>query len=298
MKTDSIAQITDSLGLDSLKVDSLAIDSTFERTWDATCPYIDSTAMDGVRATLCDSVTPFRSFFEELHPYGRPLHHSFMHSPWAMGGLLLAFILLTSLLAWYKKGLKEQMRNFFMPTNNQQGLSAVKTHAETYTPFLMVVTSCLVSGLLLFGFVDQWFDLDLGFLHHTVVLGICVAVFASYNLLRWMLYTFVNWIFFTHTNRQNWKNGFSLLSTLESLLMLPIIVTSINLYWDVEIMAFIVIITYTILRFLLLYHSFRIFFPKMYGIVHLFAYLCTLEALPLLTLWGVLEVFNTILIVK
>lgn len=298
MKTDSITQITDSLSIDSLHVDSLAIDSTFERTWDATRPYIDSTMMERVEATLCDSVTPFHSFFAELHPYGRPLHHDFMRSPWAMGAMLLAFIMLTCLFAWYKKYLKELARDFFMPTNNKQGQAAVKTHAETYAPFLLVATGSLISGLLLFGFVDQWFDLDLGFLHHTVVLALCIAVFVTYNLVRWMLYSFVNWIFFTPTNRQAWKEGFSLLSTLDSLLMLPIIITSINLDWSMSKMVIIILISYILLRILLLYHSYRIFFPKMYGIVHLFAYLCTLESLSLAILWGTFKLFSAILIVR
>lgn len=294
MKTDSLAQITDSLELDSIQTDSIP----FERTWDATCPYIDSTAVEGFEATLCDSITPFRSFIEQLHPYGRPLHHDFMRSPWAMGGLLLAFIVLTCLLAWYKNYLKEQLRDFFMPTNNQQGLTAVKTQAELYAPFLLVVTSCLTSGLLLFGFVDQWFALDLGILHHSVVLAICIGVFTTYNLVRWMLYSFVNWIFFNPASRKSWKEGFSLLSTLESFALLPITIACINLGWDMKIVTIIILVTYTLLRFLLLYHSFRIFFPKTYGIVHLFAYLCTLETLPLVTLWAAFKLFSIILIVK
>lgn len=298
MKTDSIAQITDSISIDSLHVDSLSIDSTYERTWDATRPYIDSTVVERVEATLCDSITPFHSFFEQLHPYGRPFHHSFMQSPWAMGGVLLAFIMLTCLFAWYKKYLKEQIRDFFMPTNNQQGLTAIKTNAESYAPLLLVVTTCLTNGLLLFGFIDQWFALDLGILHHTAVLGICIAVFAAYNLVRWILYSFVNWIFFNVNMRKSWKEGFSLLSVLESLAMLPIFIVCMNLDWDLQKMAILLLVTYTILRFLLLYHSFRIFFPKMYGILHLFAYLCTLESVPLAILWASFKLISAILIVK
>lgn len=298
MNTDSIAQITDSLGVDSLNIDSLGIDSTYERTWDATRQYIDSTIVERVEATLCDSVTPFHSFFEQLHPHGRPMHHSFMQSPWAMGGVLLAFIMLTCLIAWYKKYLQEQIRDFFMPTNNQQGLTAVKTPAERYAPFLMVVTSCLNSGLMLFGFIDQWFDLDLGILHHTVVLCLCLAVFTAYNLVRWMLYSFINWIFFNTHKRKSWKEGFSLLSVLESIALLPILIVCINLGWDAEKMTILIVATFTILRILLLYHSYRIFFPKMYGILHLFAYLCTLESVPLALLWGSFKLLSAILIVK
>lgn len=298
MKTDSLTLITDSLGLDSIQTDTLAIDSTFERTWDATCPYIDSTVVQRVEATLCDSVTPFHSFFEQLHPHGRPLHHSIMQNPWAMGGLLLAFVVLTCLLAWYKKYLKELVRDFFTPTNNNKGLKAVKTQAEVYAPLMIVMTGCLTSGLLLFGFIDQWFDLDLGFLPHTVVLGVCIGTFAIYNIVRWTLYSFVNWTFFSPANRHNWKDGFSLLFTIESLLLLPIIIAAINLGWDIKTASIIILAAYISLRFLLLYHSFRIFFPKTYGVVHLFAYLCTLESIPLAILWGIFKVLSTILIVK
>lgn len=291
VQRDSADMLRDSIG-------SLDDSLSYEPAWNALCTEMDSLAQGNEGFSLCDSLVPFRSHLGELFTYGLPLQYGFLRNPWVQGCLLLAFLLLVCLFAWYRKYMKAQLISFFVPGNNPKQQSLIKTSVERYVPFFLIVTECVVCGLLLFSYAGTFFDFQLGILPPSLVLLSCILSFALYNLVRWMVYAFVNWIFFQPAHRKRWNDGFSLLSTLESLSLFPILVVSIHFNLSFDDMLMMLLVTYSLLRFLLLYNSYRIFFGKLYGIVHLFAYLCTLELLPLASLWGIMQVLSNVLIVK
>lgn len=231
--------------------------------------------------------------------YGETIPYNAFNDNWVSGSLLTSFLLLVVIFVWSRKYLSQQLRNFFMPTNNENNQSTtVKTPVETYSPLLMALLLCYNSGILLYAFASQQYDLTTGMYPHILVLGVCIGSFMAYYLLRWMLYRFTNWVFFENSEKRTWNVGFSFLTMLESILLLPIVLYVLNARWDIQNTTIFILCAFVITRILLLFHSFRIFFPKIYGILHLFAYLCTLELIPLLCLWKFLSLFSAELMVK
>ncbi len=245
-----------------------------------------------------DTLTLPRAVSEVAPPHGRDLPYSPLRDNLTLGILIGSFLVLTLVIALSRKYLTEQLRNFFIPTNNQDTAKAVRKPSETYTPLATSLTLCATNGLLLFAITNNHYNIQAGLLSPTLILALCLASFAVYHLLRWVLYRFINWIFFSKTDRSYWNTGYSFLLTAEGLLFYLVTLVALNTGWDIKTTAICTVSLYGFTRILLLYHSFRIFFPKSYGFLHLFAYLCTLELIPLLTLWKFMEIFSHELIVK
>lgn len=279
--------MTDSLAKDSATADTLAL-------------YPDSLLHRGAwPVTLWgDTLTAPQAVSEVAPPHGRTLPYSPLRDNLTMGILMGSFLILVLVIALSRKYLVEQLRNFFIPTNNQDTGKAVKKPSETYTPLVTALALCATNGLLLFAITNEHYNIQAGLLSPTLILGICLGCFAGYHLLRWMLYSFINWIFFSKADRGNWNTGYAFLLTAEGILFYLVALVALNMGWDVKTTAICTVSLYGLTRILLLYHSFRIFFPKSYGFLHLFAYLCTLELIPLLTLWKFMEIFSHELIVK
>lgn len=245
-----------------------------------------------------DTIETPRLLQEPPGNYGIALPYNMSSDNVVMGILTGSILVVFVILATLRHYIATQAKQFFMPTNNVPNLNALKTPAEKSVPIVMCTVLCLLDGLLLYAYASSTFDLTRGIYPPLLVMGVCMGTFGSYYLLRWLLYAFVNWVFFRRSDRKLWNGGFSFLITSESLLFLPIVVACINLDWDIEKVAIPILSAYALIRFALLYHSFRIFFSKIYGIMHLFAYLCTLELVPLLTLAQILRILSSHLIEK
>lgn len=242
-------------------------------------------------------ITP-SSLSKEIYEYGEPLSYSLLQDNWVTGTIIGCFIILVGMIAWSKDYILTQARNFFVPTNNNQQQKELKTTSETLTPFIMVLILCINNGVLFFVAASHYFDLNAGIFSPSAILGICIGTFAIYQLLRWLFYSFINWIFFNKSEKKTWNGGYAFLSILESIISYPIIIYTLNSDWNINTLAIILVSAYGLIRFFLLCHSFRIFFHKIYGLLHLFAYLCTLEIIPLLFLWETLTLLSAELVTK
>lgn len=242
-------------------------------------------------------VTP-ASLFDKLHAHGQPLPYNLMHDPWAVGLLFGAFLLLLAVYVCCRGYLVDTARRIFVPTNNEEKLKELRTPAQVWAPILAFVALAVWGGLLVTAKATQCYDLYAGIHSPRMVLGGGVACFAAYHLLRRMLYAFVNWIFFEPRQRRQWSDAFGFLLVLEGAIMLLIFGFALQSDWNFENTLLVAVVGLGVLRFLLLYNSFRIFFPKFYGVLHLFAYLCTLELIPLFFLWKILSFLSENLIVK
>lgn len=313
-QADSIVGMLDTLCSDSLGADTLVVDTLGGDT--LTLPLItDSTLVVPVSSqawfddsilyaphwpvTLWgDTLKPFVSLFERLHSFGTPLSYSVMGDDGVAGLLLGSFLLILLIVAFSRQYIKRQARRFFIPSNNASQLNAVKTPIETYVPFLASLLLCCNNGLVLYAFIDSQYDLSCGIFRPLQVLGFCISVFLGYNFLRWILFRFVNWVFFERSQKKAWNVGFSFLLMLEAALFYPLVLYALNTGWDMNALIIFIVSAYGILRILLLYHSFRVFFQKTHCLLHLFAYLCTLEMVSVICLWKILMLFSTYLIAK
>ncbi len=245
-----------------------------------------------------DTIATPHSLYNADELYGVQIPYNYARDNWFSGLLLTCFLILIATLAWSRKYIKAQARDFFMPTNNQKEQKKIKTTFETLTPFIMAGVLGISNGLALFAVTSHKYDLQAGLHSPLLTMALCIGIFITYYLARWLMYKFINWIFFSKSKKRTWTNGFAFLTSLESLLFHPIILLMLNQDFDFDTIGKIAVLTFAFIRICLLYHTYRIFFHKIYGLFHLFAYLCMLEIMPILLLWKFFMVFNTELIAK
>lgn len=236
--------------------------------------------------------------FHLMHRFGTPLAYALNRDNVVMALVFVCFLIMVLLLTTSRQYLRTILHRFLLPSTSLAKQVKVHTPAETYTPLFLSLALCLSNGILLFAFLLSRYDVGVGVWRPEPILGVCIALFVAFYLLRWLLYVFTNWVFFRKSDIRMWNSGFSFILTVESVSFMLVTLCCINTACDIDLCFKLVIGTYALTRIFLFYHSFRIFFGKTYGVLHLIAYLCTLEMIPLLGFWKILQVFSAYLIVK
>lgn len=189
-------------------------------------------------------------------------------------------------------------KTFLYPSSNLSAAEEEESHISSSTSFFICGILCLMGSI---GTYIYWHTGEQFFIRRTspyIIISVYMAAWAMYFMFKNLIYSFVNWVFFDMGSREIWRKAYSYILALETLFFLPIILLSIytNVLPEISVYAVAAIVILT--RILLLYKTYHIFFGKIYGILHLFVYLCTLEAMPLLVLLKILSVTADDLIVK
>ncbi len=227
-----------------------------------------------------------------------PLPYRLWNDDLVTGILLLCLILLVYVFNKTRRQMAQQARDFFFAPKKHTGLFAVETSIEGNARLFIVFQLCLMGGLLTFAYAQYTLDLFLGQVSPRLLLAIYVGCFVAYFVLKRMCYGFVNWVFFSKSQQKVWNDSYSYLISLESFVFFPLALIFIFLGITFEKGIWIFLILLILIKILLGFKTLKIFFPKIHGLFHLFAYLCALELMPMLTLWMSLVFITNSLIIK
>lgn len=220
---------------------------------------------------------------------GDPVPYA-MHSDNVITALLLCFFILAIIsFANVKEFIIRQAKNFFYLPH--EGMTEVgETAAEkSFQMFIVVLVSLLLSLLYYFytlQTVGETFILDSSYLLIAIFLGIVLGYF----LLKALLYVIVNNVFFDGKRNRQWLKALSFIIAIEGVLLFPAVLgmTYLDLAsQNVETYFAIVLLFVKLLTF---YKCYIIFFRRNVVRLQIILYLCALEMIPLIALWGVLAV--------
>ena len=110
-----------------------------------------------------------------------------------------------------------------------------------------------------------------------------------------ILYWGVGSVFFESKKIEQWSKSFLFLIAGEGLLLFPLVM--LLSYFDISIRSAVIytLIVVIFVKILTFYKTYLIFFQKKGLILQNFLYLCALEIVPLLILWGALLLINSFL---
>lgn len=211
---------------------------------------------------------------------------------WVLGCLFVCFFITSLVLSQWKAAIKLGFRDFFSTherTFNDQSSN------DIYMKVMLILQFCILLAILssLF-FVTIGSAETLTSLPEYLFIGACcILLFIG---VKWIVYKFVNWIFFDAIKCKQWITSYFFILYMMSLVLLP--VTFVFLFVEmpssfIKNTAVLLMICFNILLF---YRAFCIFFNKIHGLFYLIVYLCTLEILPLLVVWKGFGVIKGILI--
>ena len=202
--------------------------------------------------------------------------------------LLLCFVF--SLFAYSKsrRFVARQAKSFFYI---QKGITTEipETANELRFQFFFVVQTSLLFAIIAYFYirynVAETFSLSSNHLLILIFFGILATYFGLKALLAW----FVNWVFFNSRANAFWQKSTLFLNSIEGLLLFPMVM----------VMAYFGISSHTVnlytlgvvilVKFLLLYRCYVIFFKKIGAFLQIILYFCALEIIPLLMLFGTLS---------
>ncbi len=219
---------------------------------------------------------------------GAPIPYS-MRNDNVITALLLAFFIVSIIsFAKVKAFIIRQAKGFFY--SPREGTSEIlETAGEMRFQLLLVVLTSILLSLLYYFYTIQTggdtFLLDSPYELIVIFLG----VFLAYFLLKSISYFFVNYVFFGGKRNEQWIKTFLFIIDIEGVLLFPGVAMVAYLDLSVQNVEIYFLAILIIVKFLTIYKAYIIFFRQSVVYLQIFLYFCALEIMPLLALWGVLE---------
>ena len=203
--------------------------------------------------------------------------------------LLICFIFAVIAFSRTRNFFLRQGKHFFyMP---KEGTTEVTETASEirFQLFLVMLTALMVSMLYYFytiHYIGDTFVLQSQY--HLIAIYLALAI--GYFMLKLLVYTMVNVVFFDSKKNGQWLKSFLFISAIEGVLLFPAVI--LRAYFDMPeqnvVICFIVVLIFV--KLLTIYKCHVIFFRQNVVQLQIILYFCALELVPLLAFGGVLAI--------
>ncbi len=209
--------------------------------------------------------------------------------------LLGCFILSGYVLSRNRKFLIQLMTDFFL-RRERTSIFAISTGTDYL--LLLILQTCILAGICIFNYFINARP-ELGAQVPPYILpGIYIAVCLLYFFLKWIVYSFLGWIFFNGNQTTLWIESYFTLLYYLGFALFPFVLFFI--YFDLSFQIGIItgLILVFFVKLLMFYKWLKFFCNNLHGILLLILYFCALEIIPCFMLYrGVLQL-NDYLIIK
>lgn len=189
-----------------------------------------------------------------------------------------------------------QYKNFFLGKSEEESLPNNEMSSHRRYSLLLYFQTALLAAIIFYHYTQLHYDLFMSQTPPHTLLAIDVGCIWLFMLVRQMFYTWINWTFFNKSERKKWNKSYRLIIISEGLALFPLVIFMVFFNLEPQNIGIYLAIVVGIMKFLLLYKTHKTFFPTFYGFIHLIAYLCTVELLPLVVLWHTLLYLNDTLL--
>ncbi|MGN1375658.1 MAG: DUF4271 domain-containing protein [Prevotella sp.] len=218
---------------------------------------------------------------------GDPIPYTIRGDNTVTSVLLGCFILALIAFSKSRQFIFRQVRNFFYEPKNQT-TNESETTQEYRFQFFLIMQTCLLLAVVAFLYVQERVADTFILSSQYQLIAIFFGVFVSYYVLKVLLYGCVNIIFFNRADNIRWLRHLFFIMSSEGMLLFPLVM--LQSYFDLSLQKALLylIIVVILVKTMLLYKSFVIFFKQSSHFLQIVLYFCTLEIIPLFSLWGIL----------
>ncbi len=207
--------------------------------------------------------------------------------------LLFCFIFAVVSFSLVKGFIVRHAKQFFYPLHAESHESETGTEFR-YQLYLLVVTALLLSILYYFHTLYYVGD-DFLLSSQYYLIAIFFGIFIVYFILKFWLYTVVNNIFFDSKKNRQWLQVLLFITTIEGVLLFPIVMMQAYSNLSVGKVEIYFIITLLLVKLLTIYQCYYIFFRLNDLKFQIILYFCALEVVPMLLVWSALDITTNIL---
>ena len=210
--------------------------------------------------------------------------------------LLGCFIVSLLAFAISKNYLVYQIRKFFHIPRSED--IKTPTSSEVIALMFFAFQTCLLWAMAYFFYVKAYVADTFIFEEEYLFIGLLFLVIFVYSILKYPLYTLVNYTFFFGKNNGQWLYTMLLLYAIEGALLFPAILFQSYFEAPPQNVIFYAVLVLILVKICTFYKCYVIFFRKNGLFLQIFLYFCTLEIIPLLALWGGLAIITNALTIN
>ena len=220
------------------------------------------------------------------------------HNEWSGLILLVCLLLAASLIMRLHKNFREILRGVFLPIPGKMDEPLVDDPLRYSTRLIAICLLSITVAMVTFTYTQ--FDVAYYPFFETpyILFGAFFLLWIVYFLIKRMMSSFVNWIFFREEKIFTMHRAYTFVYVAESILFLILAMVVVYLPVPHEKVLLLSLCLVFLVKIVLLFKTYQIFFPKLYGTLHLIVYFCTLELIPLLVLLQILTYATYLFAVK
>ena len=219
---------------------------------------------------------------------GDPLPYSIHNDNVITSILLLFFVLMVIAYANTHEFIIRQLKNFFYVPHDGMGEMAETGSELRFQLFLVLLTSVMLALLYYFytiHFIGDSFILQSQY--HLIAIYLVMMV--CYFVVKWLMYSLVNRVFFDSKRNRHWVKTKLLISSIEGMVLFPAVLLQayFNMSEQNVIIYFIIVLIFV--KILTFFKCYVVFFRRNVFELQIILYFCALEMMPLLAFWGALD---------
>lgn len=217
---------------------------------------------------------------------GDPAPYSVSNDNVVAGTLLVCFALVMIASSMSSDFIVRQIKGLFHRPYRRTNVGETG-HEVRFQVFLVVQTALLLSiTYYLFTRSENGGNYIVD--SQLLVVGIFFAIFLGYFLIKKLLYSVVNWVYFDRKSNQQWSQLTLFVVSAEGVLILPAVLLMIYFGLSAQYTLIYVAAIVGLVKLLLFYQGYVIFFKRTAASLQIILYFCTLELMPLIALIGFL----------
>ena len=202
--------------------------------------------------------------------------------------LLVCFVMAVISFSNAHSFIIRQAKNFFYVQREGTTEITETTNEFRFQTFLSFLT-CILISLLYYFYTLHYFGDTFALVSQYHLIAIYLVMVVVYFLVKMLLYTIVNSVFFFGKENGQWMKTLLFIVSVEGVLLFPAVIlwAYFNLSLQNVVIYFVAVLI--IVKILTFYKCFLIFFRRNVVKLQIILYFCTLEIIPLLTFWVALE---------
>jgi hypothetical protein len=219
---------------------------------------------------------------------GDPIPYAIRNDDTITALLLVSFVIALMAFAASRNYIARQLKTFFYP--QKAGMDATETSGEFRAQVYFLLLTCLLLALFYFLYTQEFVASTFVLSDEYLLMVIFFGVFCGYYALKAFLYTGVNLVFFDSKKNEQWLRTTLFINGAIGVFLFPAVM--LLTYFDVtsKTIIYYLLVVLVFVKILTFYKCSAIFFRQNILYLQIILYFCTLEIIPLIALWGGLEV--------
>lgn len=203
--------------------------------------------------------------------------------------LLVCFILVVVALSNSRRFIVRQLKDFlYLPHSG--GSAITETSSEVRFQCFLILHTSLQLAIFQYFYTQHYIGDTFILESQYQLIAIYFAMFAGYFIVKGLLYTVVNCVFFGGKKNLQWMKSLLFITSTEGVVLFPVVL--LQVYFDLPIQNVVIyfIVVLFLVKILTLYKCYFIFFRRIGVFLQIILYFCALEIVPIVAFWGALVI--------